>query len=286
MNTDPANELELLDVAADEVDRHSSILQSVRNGGRAGLIVRNAFSVDAMEAVVSRIPAEIPQLGRFYFPYTKRPPRPYTLGSALIAHPPGSRDYFDRASRFRTACRRLFEGFPDFETRLETILRELAGGVRVRVPAGPDPDTTYTSATIRVLPPSYGIPLHVGNDFLGMPQSTHLSGTLDTHTQLSYFVTLTPPDAGGELLIYSLQFGDPAAAAHRKAGPRYIVTEDLTVVDKVPSVAVTPRAGDLLIFDGGRYYHRVAPVSGAASRRTIGGFAGFSKDLRAMFYWS
>ena len=289
MNTASADQFEFVDVAADDVRRYSGILQNIRNGRRPGLIVRNVFTLEAMEVVVGRLPGEAPRLGRFYFPHAERPPRPYTLGSVLIANPPGSRDYFARASRFRSACRRLFEGFPDFESRLEAILGELAGGARVRVPPGPEPDSTYTSATIRVLPPSHGIPLHVGNDFLNMPHSAHLSTILDTHTQLSYFVTLSAADSGGELIVYSLQVGDPAAVAanQRTGGSRYFASRDLTaIVDTFASVAVKPRAGDLLVFDGGRYYHRVAPVSGVATRRTIGGFAGFSKDLRGLFYWS
>ena len=285
MSREPVAKVELLDVAAHDVHQHTSILASIRNGHRPGLIIRNAFAVDAMEAVVDRLPSEVAKLGQFYFPNAERSPRPYTLGSSLIGNPPDSRDYFARAPGFRSACRRLFAGFPDFEERLETILGELGGAVPVTVAPGPEPDTTYTPATIRVLPPSHEIPLHVGNYFLSMPHSRHLSTLLDTHTQLSYFVTLSAPDAGGELIIYSLQFGDTAAAvSHRSSG--YGASEDLSEIDTVPSVAVTPRTGDLLVFDGGRYYHRVAPVSGVGIRRTIGGFAGFTKDLQAILYWS
>jgi hypothetical protein len=42
----------------------------------------------------------------------------------------------------------------------------------------------------------------------------------------------------------------------------------------------------MLLFDGGRYYHRVSKVIGRSPRRTIGGFLGFSRQRDRVYYWS
>jgi hypothetical protein len=51
-------------------------------------------------------------------------------------------------------------------------------------------------------------------------------------------------------------------------------------------MAISPRAGDLLVFDGGRYFHRVAKVKGSRIRYTIGGFMMFDQPGETLLYWS
>ena len=52
------------------------------------------------------------------------------------------------------------------------------------------------------------------------------------------------------------------------------------------STAFAPQPGDMLIFDGGRYFHRVSKVEGVLPRRTVGGFVGFSQNHDRLYYWS
>ena len=47
-----------------------------------------------------------------------------------------------------------------------------------------------------------------------------------------------------------------------------------------------PEPGDLLIFYGGRIWHRVEPILGSKPRITLGGFINFSDDDKKCFYWS
>jgi len=58
------------------------------------------------------------------------------------------------------------------------------------------------------------------------------------------------------------------------------------IMDLGDKTSFRPGPGDLLVFDGGRYYHRVSPGAGAHPRRTIGGFLAFAKDGRSLRYWS
>jgi hypothetical protein len=45
-------------------------------------------------------------------------------------------------------------------------------------------------------------------------------------------------------------------------------------------------AGDLVVFDSGRFVHRVTAVEGARPRLTLGGFLTERLDGRGVGYWS
>tara|TARA_B110000037_G_C17118308_1_gene504712 strand:+ start:2967 stop:3140 length:174 start_codon:yes stop_codon:yes gene_type:complete len=57
-------------------------------------------------------------------------------------------------------------------------------------------------------------------------------------------------------------------------------------VDKIKTVKIKPKKGDMIIFQGGEIWHRVELVKGKKSRYTIGGFMGFSLDDKEIIYWS
>jgi len=44
--------------------------------------------------------------------------------------------------------------------------------------------------------------------------------------------------------------------------------------------------GDMILFQGGQLWHRVATVEGAKDRITFGDFLGFFKDKNKIAYWS
>ena len=49
---------------------------------------------------------------------------------------------------------------------------------------------------------------------------------------------------------------------------------------------IRPGVGDVLIFDGGRYLHRVDWVSGDRTRWTMGGFLMFDRSGETLFYFA
>ena len=58
------------------------------------------------------------------------------------------------------------------------------------------------------------------------------------------------------------------------------------LMDRYQQVRLRPRAGDMILFDGGRWFHKVDVVRGSATRWTIGGFLMFDRDGRRAYYWS
>lgn len=268
-----------IDVA--DLGRHSDAIEAIYQRRLDVLIVRGAIERRVAEHVVATIearfddfpwtPQQDPALGRdqmMVMGMTLTPVSGFELDHAR---------YFRLAAEFRSAIARLF---PDpFETHIENLLEQMAGGRRVRIPE--HDGRAYTPATVRMLPPGCAIPVHCGNFFLETPGYRQLAAQIDLVDQLSYFMPLRTADAGGELEIYDLQWGDPNTP---------MLSSELYDGERIQrehvGTRVSPATGDLLLFDGGRYYHRVTPVRGKTSRWTIGGFVGLSNDHREVLYWS
>jgi hypothetical protein len=140
-----------------------------------------------------------------------------------------------------------------------------------------------------VLPKGKEIGIHVGNEFIRLPQARQLAACADVTCQLSYFMTLQKPEGGGELIIYALEWSDIEKLRIERDGssPGYGSTGQVTtLIQRCDSMTFNPDPGDLLLFDGGRYYHRITHIQGARNRVTIGGFLVFSNDGQTIYYWS
>jgi hypothetical protein len=281
----------LLDIEAADVARHATVIDDLRERRLDGLIVRGALPAGAAAAAVARLERGDTPLRRATFPgFPEVPASPHVFGRAIVACPPDLTEYFAEAAAFRSALPSLFAGDLDFEARLSSIFSVLAGGRPASVPAGPG-GGTYTPATIRVLPEGHQIGVHVGNAFLRLPQARHLATLVEVDVQLSYFVPLTLPEAGGELVVYALEWSDTEAylpPAGEASGDLVYDASDEAIrfIELCDREVFRPGEGDLLIFDGGRYYHRVTPVRGGRPRRTLGGFVALTRDRAGVGYWS
>jgi len=267
----------MLDIDVTQLPDYSNAFRDIYDEKLNGLIVRNVFPKEHMARVVERlVKQETP------FPKTVFPDRfkAFFYGRALDGSDPHLSEYLRDATMFRQSCKHLFRDGPDFEERLEEVFRMMAGGRAVKLPQAPD-GRHYTSATIRVLPEGGHIGTHCGNEASTRPAYNHLNTLIDRKDQISFFVTLQDPVEGGELIVYSFQFSqvDESMFDHGH-----------TLVDHVLHLyqqkKYRPTAGDLLIFDGGRYFHKVDVVKGPRTRWTIGGFCMFSKDAGTLYYWS
>jgi hypothetical protein len=279
---DPLLRFLTIDVA--DIHSYPTAIADMYAGSLDGMIVRGVLPRDTVELVVDR-------LEQGEFANAQQPPdlaqvedTPYTHGPTLIGAGADIDGYFRDANMFREKYRALFRDTVDFEQRIEQTLGGLSGGLPVQVPSGPA-HGSYVSTSLRIRPTGHGFPIHVGSDFLLAPQYQHLASLVDGHVQLSYFVTLAVPESGGELVVYALEWED-MAQHHTAAGPSEINAFMLMMVESFETQSFRPDPGDLLIFNGGRYYHRVAPTVGERSRCTIGGFVARSKTRDTVYYWS
>jgi len=279
-----------LDLDVADIIRMPTAIQDMISRRLDGMIIRGVFSPQTAATVAARLERGEHSMNMMKFPaFEGLAVAPHLLGNSIVSCAAKFDEYFAAASHFRDQCRKLFGGEPDFESRVEEVLSALTGGRPVRIPAAPD-GRTYTPATIRVLPEGHEIGIHVGNQFLTLPQSRHLASILDTTDQVSYFIPLTVPEAGGELIVYSLEWDDVSQFVPANDDPTPATygsgSAEFAYFERFESMAFSPGVGDMLIFDGGRYYHRVANVVGPRARRTIGGFIGFSKEHDVLHYWS
>jgi hypothetical protein len=141
---------------------------------------------------------------------------------------------------------------------------------------------SYTPATIRILPVGAQLATHCGNEMFLRPTYKHLNSFIDNYDQLSYFLTLQDPEEGGGLIIYDLKWAD--------IGPEHILPDNRSNVGDLLGEAtwmeVRPSAGDVLMFDGGRWLHRVDWVQGSRTRWTMGGFMMFNRPADTLHYFA
>lgn len=273
--------LTAVEIDATELDRLPDGLHEILRGVLDVLIVRAAFPVAAIHHVVDSLrggdhgfammPQEDPDIQR---------PQIVFYGDAMSHnsvedHGPPMERYLTNAANWRTACQRLFANTGDYEARLAEVLRCLAGGRRIDVPRYTD-GRSYCPSTIRMIPPGHAAPFHIDNYFQGVHGWEYLSTMMDITHPINFFSVLSPAERGGEIEIFELRFNDPRAPADSS-----IRKEHAAFAHR----AFPMRAGDLMIFASGRFWHRVSEVEGAHPRWTIGGFLGFATDDRTVFYW-
>ncbi len=282
-----AHDFVFVDVDAADSSRHADAMHAMFERKLDAMIIRNVFGRAQMAAITSEL--ERPGATFDWVDNTQSDERdhlqPYNLGQVLIptrTHPAGVplERYFRGAAAFRATCRGLFarSAGHDFEARVEEVLRSVAGGRSVSIPRGPEGEP-YTPATIRAVPPRAELAVHVGNYFKDCDAYWHLRTFVELADQLSYFVPLSLPESGGEIEIFSLEWH------HRPRTPKGDLDVD-AIARESPSVKYHPGAGDMFLFDGGRFYHRVCRTGGERTRWTIGGFVTISKAHDQYFYWS
>lgn len=277
----PNSFVKVYDVDFDDLGRFPNGLDDIRKERLQGFLIRNVMPADFCAEVVGRL--ERKEISFLELSFQK------TYGAQLLGRPvdmsdPALTQYFGESREFRDSCRRLFRGGPDYEERVEEVCRRIGGGRGVRVPPARTPEEgSYTSSTIRILPPGGQIGVHCGNEAMHRVTYNHLNTMIENVDQISFFLTLNPPEGGGELVIFSLRYDQIDSTMMNKEGNRCYVDD---VIHRYQKVAVRPRTGDLLIFDGGRYFHLVSHVQGAKTRWTIGGFMGFGRDDKTIYYWS
>ncbi len=274
----------ILDVG--EISKIPDALRDIYLGNFDALIVKNVFTKEAMATIVSRLTDNDANLQISAQEEREPSPKHHLIYGRSITpnaweNGPPIDDYLEAAARFRSDCRRLFEGVPDFEARVTEIFTQLAGGRDVSVPLHHD-GRHYTPATVRYIPTDRQIPIHVGNYFLHLNCYDHLRTVIDLTDQLSYFVVLQTPDKGGELVVYDLLHDDPRMPEVTNERGFVDVNRVERLFNREP---LAPQAGDLLIFNGGKFYHRVEFTGGQHPRWTIGGFLAFAKEGPHVYFW-
>jgi len=196
--------------------------------------------------------------------------------------------YREGAARLRARYGELLGGAlgADPVARVSALLSALAGGRPAAPPAYALPGgaaggaETWLPFNLRALDPGTQIYAHHDAHYR-LPVYAGLGEEYSRHTALSWFLTLQAPEGGGALTLYGLWGSDPNPPM---LPTRFVDTEALErdyLKEEVPL-----SAGDLVVFDSGRFVHRVTAVEGARPRLTLGGFLTERLDGRGVGYWS
>jgi hypothetical protein len=261
------------DVAFDDLDGYADAVARIYAGEVDGLTIRGVFTPEEVAEAVQRLEGhrdEFVDHGTVAM-----------FGTAIVGSDDERTLYHDTAPAMTEALEELFP--TGFRSRIEEMLVRVGGGRRPRVPED-GPGRTYVPATIRVLPPGAGvIHAHTANEFCNVwPAYEHLRRTARMWNSLSYFVTAQAPDAGGGLQLYDLDWDDtPEDVLALAMGP-----ERDAALARFEDRVVEPGAGDVVLFTGGRIWHRVEPVRGSTARVTVGGFVAESTEADEVIYWS
>jgi hypothetical protein len=144
--------------------------------------------------------------------------------------------------------------------------------------------------TIRELLPGKGeLIIHCENLFFKeFPEFFNLLKWLDIKdNKLSYFITLSQAETGGELCCFDLNWNN----IKTRVDDEQLQNEDFQTIKilnnpEVKRFFIKPEAGDLLLFAGGNVWHRVEKVGGFKSRITLGGFIAETNTPGKYYIWS
>lgn len=270
-------ELSIVDVVSGEIGEHSDAVMKLVHGALTGIIVRGVFEPAVAAELARRLARDGGCLPVFNPPVFKG--RVY--GRPLVSANDGLTPYLENAERYRAGCAGLFGDYPHMERRLDEALNALGGGRPVGVPHGPD-GRPYLAATVRALIEGDRLPLHYENETLRSPVMDALRPRLDTATLLSFYVPLVTPPEGGILRLFAVNCLDGGDSLIGRLGGD---EKALPYFEAQGFTEVLPGIGDLLVFDGGRWYHDVTPIAGG-ERWTLGGFLSATRAHDAIYYWS
>lgn len=270
-------ELHIAEIDAARAAEAGDVIGRMVAGSIAGIIVRGVLTAESAAELVRRLEPDTGALPVF------RPPvfKGRVFGRPLVSATDGLSTYFDAAERFRVGAAELVADYPRLEQRIHDALTALAGGRPVGVPRSAG-GRRYLAATIRVLIDGDRLPLHYENETLGRPVMNELRPALDLSTLMSFYIPLAVSASGGILRLFRTHCLDGGDSLVERLGGEERARAHF---ERRGFLRVLPGIGDLLVFDGGRWYHDVTPVEGGA-RWTLGGFLALTGDGSAVHYWS
>lgn len=196
--------------------------------------------------------------------------------------------YFDKCKKYNNNFKNDFK--VDVLNKIEMIFKSISGGRSIKIPKGFKGLGEYPFSTVRKLLPQKGnISIHCGNYFQQeFPEFySHLTEQVEVKDQLSYFILLEEPEKNGELTLFDIKWEDGQTKVHPSENSKIFQPDGNELnINKLGTMKIIPKKGDMIIFQGGALWHRVEQVMGKNSRYTLGGFMGFSKKDTHYYIWS
>jgi hypothetical protein len=263
-------------IGAPEIAGFPDAIRRLRREEFEGIVLRQVYDAPECARLAARLDGGPEGLLRSDFPPMMHA---YFFGMNLNLTHPDLAAYFQAAPEFRAQLKQLFRGTVDLETRVTRLLSALDGGRPYRAAPGPHPRIDHMFTTLRAHLPGGFIPPHFDNE-QAFRESYRLITPRIGADLFSFVLAFSRPDAGGELEIFNL----------RHEGRRFRMVdgeEDASHLDLagIESIRFGLEPGDMIIFNSGRYLHRVTPVIGATTRWTACSFMAESRTGEQVYCW-
>lgn len=197
-------------------------------------------------------------------------------------------DYFSISKNFNSHFQNKF-GVNVFQ-KLQWLFQSLKNSPTVERAPNEEKSGFYVPFTFRELFPGEGnLKAHCENlfykEFPGF--FNRISKFSIPDDQFSFFIVLQSPGSGGELSLFDLIWDN-----HQKRPNDHKVilsdgrTLDFEDASSLKRDTLPCLAGSLVVFSGGKIWHRIETIRTAPSRITLGGFLSFSRDKSKLYSWS
>lgn len=267
--------LRFYEIDADKLDAIPDAIADIMAKRYTGFIIKGWLTPEECAHGIDRLRSDETPIPRMSNPHFAG----WSHGPGVVNARDGMDPYLTKAAGLREGFASAF-GF-DVVQRFTDLFSKLSGGRQVQTVSATD-GRPYSPVTARALSHTGGLPIHCGNETHSWPSMKHISTFIDTTDQLSFFVTLQPPDAGGEMVVYDVQHTVPSdPVMSTMSGP-----EVSPEIEARGFLNLRPGVGDVILFDGGRYFHRVVAVNGEKQRWTMGGFMAKDATQPTVWYWS
>ena len=266
----------LAEIAADACADHATIIRQMRAGACDGILVRGVYTPADCATLCERLEAEQHGLPRTDFPPVMRA---FFLGMNLNLTHPDLRAYFAAVPGFAQGLTRLSAGMDDLQPRLTGLFSALDGGRRYQPAPGPQPGLSHMFTTIRAHRPGGFIPPHFDSE-QALRASYRFINQAISGDIFSFVLGLSIAETGGALEIFNIKH-DGQAWQMSDHG-RNAADIPLQGVDHI-SLRLAP--GDLVLFNSGRFLHRVVPVGGTRTRWTVCSFMAEARDGQSVHCW-
>ncbi|PBQ30973.1 hypothetical protein CNR22_04040 [Sphingobacteriaceae bacterium] len=280
----------------DELLKRGDTIHDLYTNAADGFLIKNFLTTQEVDTILSHIdiaendnPAHTP-VGYTY------PPVFAEFSSRVSREAESNREaainsYFEKTSAFNRDFAATFG--VDVKERIEKTYSQISGNREILVAEGMEGKGHYPFATFRCLVPDKGLmSVHCGNYFGKTFEAFYkdLTKKVAVENQMSFFIMLQEPEAGGELTLFNFRWKAGQTKSNpsedneiiQPDGSKMYVEDDANIIkDKI-----VPKKGDMILFQGGNIWHRVETIRGSTPRITFGGFIGISVDKQKFYYWS
>jgi hypothetical protein len=274
-----------IEVPFSELEESGNLVHKIRNKELDGFIMKEVFNIDEINAMKDFL-AQMQESEFMPTPSGKIFPAPFAIVSDTeerLDSYYAKLNEFDNYKSTKVAIQNLSD-------KLNRFFKGVGKNYQVSIPINKIKDKEVVQGTFRIFYPNMGgLHVHCGNLFQAQSMFYYslIKNDIDMDDQLSYFLVLQQPEAGGELTIYDMLWDN----VKRKESPEnneFVIddNDNPIYVKDLRSFAVKPQPGDILVFSGGPIWHRVEDILGSMPRITFGGFLNFSKDDQELYYWS